>query len=50
MIKAKMTAARVVSVRFITILSKSSWEESVQKSCFLLLKFAVPVIKVVVTR
>ena len=43
-----MTAARVVSVRFMTILSKSSWEESVQKLCFLLLKFAVPVIKFVV--
>ena len=43
-----MTAARVVSVRFTTILSKSSWEESVQKVCFLLLKFAGPVIKFVV--
>ena len=43
-----MTAARVVSVRFTTILSKSSWEESVQKVRFLLLKFAVPVIKFVV--
>ena len=43
-----MTAARVVSVRFMKILSKSSWEESVQKVCFLLLKFAVPVIKFVV--
>ena len=42
-----MTAARVVSVRFMTILSKSSWEESVQKLC-ILLKFAVPVIKFVV--
>ena len=42
-LKPKMTAARVVSVRFMTILSKSSWEESVQKSCFLLLKFAVRV-------
>ena len=48
MLKPKMTAARVVSVRFMTILSKSSWEESVQKLCFLLLKFAVPVIKFVV--
>ena len=43
-----MTAARVVSVRFMTILSKTFWEESVQKLCFLLLKFAVPVIKFVV--
>ena len=43
-----MTAAKVVSVRIMTILSKSSWEESVQKLCFLLLKFAVPVIKFVV--
>ena len=43
-----MTAARVVSVRFMTILSTSSWEENVQKLCFLLLKFAVPVIKFVV--
>ena len=48
MLKPKMIAARVVSVRFMTILSKSSWEESVQKLCFLLLKFAVPVIKFVV--
>ena len=31
MLKPKMTAARVVSVRFMTILSKSSWEEGVQK-------------------
>ena len=31
-----------------TILSKRSWEESVQKLCFLPLKFAVPVIKFVV--
>ena len=31
-----------------TILSKQFWEESVQKLCFLLLKFAVPVIKFVV--
>ena len=30
-LKPKMTAARVVSVRFMTILSKSSWEESIQK-------------------
>ena len=43
-----MTAARVVSVTFTTILSKRSWEESVQKVCFLLLKFTVPVIKFVV--
>ena len=43
-----MTAARFVSVRLVTILSKSSWEESVQKLYFLLLKFAVPVIKFVV--
>ena len=43
-----MTAARFVSVRFMTILSKSSWEESVQKLYFLLSKFAVPVIKFVV--
>ena len=43
-----MTAARFVSVRFVTILSKSSWEESVQKLYFLPLKFAVPVIKFVV--
>ena len=43
-----MTAARVVSVRFMTILSKSSWEESVQKICFLPLKFALQVIKFVV--
>ena len=48
MLKPKRTAARVVSVRFMTILSKRSWEESVQKLCFLLLKFAVPVIKFVV--
>ena len=47
-LKPKMTAARVVSVRFTTILSKSSWEESVQKVCFLLLKFAGSVIKFVV--
>ena len=47
-LKPKMIAARVVSVRFKTILSKSYWEESVQKLCFLLLKFAVPVIKFVV--
>ena len=47
-LKPKMTAARVVSVRFMRILSKSSWEKSVQKLCFLLLKFAVPVIKFVV--
>ena len=46
--KSKMTAARVVSVRFLTILSKSCWEESVQELYFLLLKFAVPVIKFVV--
>ena len=43
-----MTAARVVSVRFMTILSTSPWEKKVFKSCFLLLKFAVPVIKFVV--
>ena len=48
MLKPKTTAARVVSVRFMTILSKSSWEESFQKLCFLLLKFALPVIKFVV--
>ena len=47
-LKQKMTAARVTSVRFMTILSKSSWQESVQKLYFLLLKFAVPVIKFVV--
>ena len=28
-----MTAARVVSVRFMTMLSKSPWEESVRKLC-----------------
>ena len=39
-----MTASRVVSVRFTTILSKSSREESVQKLRFLPLKFALPVI------
>ena len=38
-----MTAARVVSVRFLTILSKSYREESVRKLSFLLLKFVVPV-------
>ena len=38
-----MTAARVVSVRFLTILSKSHREESVRKLSFLLLKFVVPV-------
>ena len=43
-----MAAARVVSVRFMTILSKSSWEGRVEKLCFLILKFAVPVIKFVV--
>ena len=43
-----MAAARVVSIRLMTILSKSSWEKSVQKLCFLILKFAVPVIKFVV--
>ena len=43
-----MTAARVVSVRFMTILSKSSWEAGVQKLCFLLSKFSVLVIKFVV--
>ena len=43
-----MTEARVVSVSFMTILSKGSWEESVQKLCFLPLEFAVPVIKFVV--
>ena len=43
-----MTAARVVSLRFMTILSKSSWEQSLQKLCFLLLKFAVPVVEFVV--
>ena len=48
MLKPKMTAVRAVSVRFMTILSKTSCEESVQKLCFLLLKFAVPVIKFVV--
>ena len=47
-LKPKMTAARVVLVRFMTILSKSSWEGSVQKLCFLLLKFAMPVMKFVV--
>ena len=48
MLKPKMTAARVASVRFMTILSKSAWEESVRKLCFLLLQFAEPVIKFVV--
>ena len=48
MLTPKMTAERVVSVRFLTILSKSSAEESVRKLCFLLLKFAVLVIKFVV--
>ena len=48
MLKPKVTAARVVWVRFMTILSKRSWEESVQELCSLLLKFAVPVIKFVV--
>ena len=43
-----MTAARVVPVRFMTVYLKSSREESVQKVCFLLLKFAVPIIKFVV--
>ena len=43
-----MAAARFVSVRLVTILLKRSWEESVQKLYFLLLKFAVPVIKFVV--
>ena len=43
-----MTAARVASVRFMTILSKSAWEETVRKLCFRLLQFAVPVIKFVV--
>ena len=39
-----MTAARVASVRFMTILSKSAFK----KLCFLLLQFAEPVIKFVV--
>ena len=39
-----MTAARVVSVRFMTILLKSPWEESVRKLSLLQLKVAVPVI------
>ena len=43
-----MTAARVVSVSFMTTLSKGSWEESVQKLCFQQREFAVPVIKFVV--
>ena len=47
-LKQKMTAARVVVVRFMTILSKRSWQESVRKLRSLLLKFAVPVIKFVV--
>ena len=40
--------ARVASVRFVTILSKSAWEETVRKLYFLLLQFVVPVIKFVV--
>ena len=48
MLKPKMTAARVASVRFMTILSKRAWEETVRKLCFRLLQFAVPVIKFVV--
>ena len=47
-LKPKMTAARVASVRFMTILSKSAWEETVRKLCFRLLQLAVPVIKLVV--
>ena len=43
-----MAAARVASVRFMTILSKSAWEETVRKLCFRLLQLAVPVIKLVV--
>ena len=39
-----------ISVIFMTILSKRSWKESVQKLFFLLLKFAVPVIKYVVVK
>ena len=31
LLKPKLTAARVVSVRFMTVLSNRSWEESVQK-------------------
>ena len=48
MLKPKLTVARVVSIRFMTILSTRSWEESVQKLCFPLLTFALPVIKFVV--
>ena len=47
MLEPKMTAARVVSVRFMTILSKSSWEGSVQ-TIWVYFKFAMPVMKFVV--
>ena len=39
-----------ISVIFMTILSKRSWKETVQKLFFLSLKFAVPVIKYVVVK
>ena len=39
-----------ISVIFMTILSKRSWKETVQKLFFLPLKFAVPVIKYVVVK
>ena len=47
-LKPKMTAARVVSVRIMTILSKSSWGKKCSKVMFSTIKFAVPVIKFVV--